>query len=289
MTIRGCSIVGTGVAARAIAPALQAANIEVREVAGRDRVKTARLAAEIGVATSAIGDVATDVDLILLCVSDHAIAEVAAELAKGHEFAETIVAHMAGASPARILDPLRARGARPGKAHPIASLAGGPARLRGVMWGVEGDTAVLRDLRGLVQILGGHSIDLAQIDLELYHLAAVFASNFIIGVFAEAAELWRRSGAAASPGSALIPLARTVLANWEDVGLDSALTGPIVRGDAGAIAAQLRRVAGEGQSLESLYRALALETAGVAARRLDANQRAIAEIVRILGENEVLN
>jgi len=173
--------------------------------------------------------------------------------------------------------------------HPIASLAGGGARLGGIVWGIEGDEIVFRELQTLVQQMKGIPIDLSQVDLDLYHLAAVFASNFILGVFDVSSKLWSKSGAPISAHEALIPLARSALANWDDLGLENALTGPIVRGDVAAVAAQLRTVSGEGPNMRRLYRSLALATAELASRQAASNAGELAEIVRSLAENEMLD
>jgi predicted short-subunit dehydrogenase-like oxidoreductase (DUF2520 family) len=287
MTLRTCSIIGTGVASRAITPALSDAGMVVATVTGRDDEAAARLAGQSGARSASLAEIPRSIDLLLLCVSDVAIAEVVAQLSRKNDFDGTIVAHLAGAHPASLIEPLRDRGARPGKAHPIASLAGGPPRLRGVAWGIEGDSAVVESLAQMVTALDGRPIPLTGVDLELYHVAAVFASNFLVGVLGVAADLWRRSSAPVPVDVALLPLAQTVLANWTDMGLERALTGPIARGDLDAVRDQLKRMSGDREA--HLYRTLAIATAQVAARRTDVDHEIIAEIVRVLAEDAVLH
>lgn len=256
---------------------------------GRTRTSASRLAESLGARPLAIADTAPGVDLIVLCVSDDAIAEVAQSLHGSQGFADTIVAHTSGASRLDTLEPVATRGARVGKMHPLAALSGGPDRLKGIVWGVEGSDDVLSELSELIQQLAGWPIDVGHVDLALYHLSAVFAANFALGLLGAAADLWMESGAPIPAMEALLPLARSALKNVEELGLERALTGPIARGDITAVEAQIQQAARRGLVFERLFRALALATADVAARRGPIDDPAIAEIVRILAENKVID
>ena len=277
-------MVGTGIAAHALAPALIQANCDLRYVSGRNLKMAADIARPLGARSGDIQDAELDVDLVVLAVSDHALPTVSKMLLTRDRPTGVIFAHMAGALRPAVL----AGNGRKGKMHPIASLAGGPNRLRGVAWGIEGDMDVAEELRGLAERMGGLPIDTSMTDLSLYHLAAVFGSNFLLGVLAEATELWSESGAPLPAPEALIPLARTVLDNWEQLGLEASLTGPIARGDTTAVAAQLRTAGLRGAGFEALYRSLALAAASVAMGSAP-NNPAIAEITRLIAESQVLD
>ncbi|HEV3309726.1 MAG TPA: DUF2520 domain-containing protein [Chloroflexota bacterium] len=289
MTIRTCSIVGTGVVASALGPALAASGVGVISVVGRTETSASRLARSLGAKSLGITDRAPGVDLIVLCVSDDAISEVAQSLRGSQPFADTIVAHTSGASRLDILEPVATRGARVGKMHPLGSLSGGADRLKDLVWGIEGSDDVLSELSELIQRLEGWPIDLGHVDLARYHLSAVFAANFAVGLLGAAADLWMESGAQIPAMEALLPLARGVLKNVEELGLEGALTGPIARGDITAVEAQIQEAARRGPAFERLFRALSLATADVAARRGPIDDPAIAEIVRILAENKVID
>lgn len=289
VTIRTCSVIGAGVAARAIAPAMMDAGILVRTIGSRSERRASALAGMVGARATRLTEVDLDVDLMWLCVTDSALSKVVHALAQQPLVPSSIFTHLAGALPASVLKPIAEAGARVGKAHPIASLAGGSRRLMGVVWGLEGEPSVLSELSELVHLLDGITLDLTGVDLELYHLAAVFAANLTLGVLSTASDLWQRSGASMPADDVLIPLVKTVLNNWEGNGLAGALTGPIVRGDVAAVDNAMRRLSREGSYLQDLYRMLGRATLELARQRAEVEPLAMAQIAQVLRGGRVLD
>jgi predicted short-subunit dehydrogenase-like oxidoreductase (DUF2520 family) len=193
----------------------------------------------------------TDPDLVIVCVPDRAIAEVAAETPIG-----PWIAHVSGATPLRALDPhVRRFGL-----HPLQSFskALGAEQLDGV-WGAvtaESDDAraIGYDLAGL---LGVRPFDLDDASRAAYHAGAAMASNYLVTLRAAARSLLEAAGA---PPDALDPLIRGVM----DTGFE--LTGPIARGDWETVDRHLAVVRAERPELEELYLVLAAATARVAGR-----------------------
>jgi predicted short-subunit dehydrogenase-like oxidoreductase (DUF2520 family) len=75
----------------------------------------------------------------------------------------------------------------------------------------------------------------------LYHAAAVFASNYVAALLHEGVSIFQEAGASREEAErALTALARGTLENVEELGLDAALTGPLVRGDADTVELHLR-------------------------------------------------
>lgn len=220
----------------------------VRIVGARGRVGSAvsaRLAAR-GVDLSA-----PDPNLVLLCVPDRAIAEVAAETPVG-----PWIAHVSGATPLAALDPhVRRFGL-----HPLQSFSKsrGPEQLEGV-WGAvtaESDEAYAA-ARALAELLGLRPFDLADDARAAYHAGAAVASNYVVTLRAAARSLLEAAGA---PPEALDPLIRGVV----DSGFE--LTGPIARGDWETVERHLAVIRAERPELEELYLVLAAQTARVAGR-----------------------
>jgi predicted short-subunit dehydrogenase-like oxidoreductase (DUF2520 family) len=94
----------------------------------------------------------------------------------------------------------------------------------------------------------------------VYHAAAVFASNFVDVVVAEAVRLlmgigWTRKEAE----TALMPLVEGAVDNIKGRGVVAALTGPIRRGDANTVARHLAAV-----DNPDLYRMLGLVALDIA-------------------------
>ncbi len=287
MEIRSCTIVGSGLMARALGPALRHAGLTVVSVIGRRSGPTEALAGLLDAEPVLLPDIRLTSDCTFLCLPDRGIEELIGFLPERLE--ERAIVHTSGALPLAPLAPLRQRGAVVGKLHPLASLAGGAQRLRGCAWGIEADGDLTDELRRLAERLGGLPFDLQHTDAALYHLSAVFASNYLLAVVEAARQLWEESGAPLPAAEALLPLARGVLDNWQELGIEAALTGPIARGEDEAVARQLRTVVEEVPRLESLYRDLGIAAASIAARIPDAKGERIAQIARFLAKNQMVD
>jgi predicted short-subunit dehydrogenase-like oxidoreductase (DUF2520 family) len=184
-------------------------------------------------------------DLVLLCVPDAAIAEVARATAAG-----PWVAHVSGATPLAALDPH----VRRFSLHPLQTFtrARGAEQLDGAWAAVTGDTDAARDGgRWLAGQLGLRPFDLADDRRVLYHAGAAIASNFLVTLFRAASRAVETAGA---PPEALVPLMRRTIENGFE------LTGPIARGDWATVDAHLAVLRKELPDFEPMYRALAEAT-----------------------------
>jgi predicted short-subunit dehydrogenase-like oxidoreductase (DUF2520 family) len=189
--------------------------------------------------------------LVLLCVPDRAIAEVAAEIPVG-----PWVAHVSGATPLSALDPHERRFSL----HPLQSFskARGAEQLDGVWGAVTAETDEARAVaRWLAATLGLRAFDLADECRVAYHAGAAMASNYLVTLRAAAGSLLEAAGA---PPEALDPLVRGVV----DGGFE--LTGPIARGDWETVERHLAVIRAERPELEELYIVLAAATARIAGR-----------------------
>jgi predicted short-subunit dehydrogenase-like oxidoreductase (DUF2520 family) len=157
-----------------------------------------------------------DAELVLLCVPDGAIAEVAGGIEPG-----PWVAHVSGATPLAALEPHRRRLG----VHPLQTFtrARGPEQLDGAYAAVTAETDEGRELGfWLAHTLGLEPFELADAARPLYHAGAAIASNYLVTLHRVAAELLRAAGA---PPEGLVPLMRRTIENGFE------LTGPIERGD----------------------------------------------------------
>ncbi|HLG08067.1 MAG TPA: DUF2520 domain-containing protein [Gaiellaceae bacterium] len=196
---------------------------------------------------------ADEPQLVLLCVPDRAIAEVAGELAVG-----PWVAHVSGATPLAALDPHERRFGM----HPLQSFtkARGPEQLDGAWGAVTAETGEARAVGfWLAKTLGLRPFELEDAGRAAYHAGAALASNFLVTIRAAAGSLLE---AASAPREALDPLIRGVM----DSGFE--LTGPIARGDWETVERHLAVIRAERPELEELYVALADATARVAGREM---------------------
>ncbi len=218
----------------------------IQIVGARGRVGSAVSArlAERGIALDS-----RDPELVLLCVPDRAIGEVAAETPVG-----PWIAHVSGATPLDALEPhVRRFGL-----HPLQSFskAGVAEQLDGAWGAVTAESDEARAVGWwLAETLGLRPFELADDDRAAYHAGAAMASNYLVTLRAAARSLLEAAGA---PPEALDPLIRGVI----DSGFE--LTGPIARGDWETVERHLAVIRAERPELEELYVALAEATARIA-------------------------
>jgi predicted short-subunit dehydrogenase-like oxidoreductase (DUF2520 family) len=192
-----------------------------------------------------------EAELVLLCVPDRAIPEVAASMAVG-----PWIAHTSGATPLSALDPHEKRFGL----HPLQSFtrARGPEQLDGAFAAVTAEADDAREVGfWLAEELGLKPFPLDDSERALYHAGAVMAASYLVALHQAAADFVEAAGA---PPEALVPLMRRVIEN------DFELTGPAVRGDWETVEAHLAAIRERRPELEPLYRALAEATSEAAAR-----------------------
>jgi predicted short-subunit dehydrogenase-like oxidoreductase (DUF2520 family) len=187
-----------------------------------------------------------DAELVLLCVPDGAISEVARGIAPG-----PWVAHTSGATRLAALDPhVRRFGL-----HPLQTFTKrrGPEQLDGAHAAVTAETAEARAAGfDLARTLGLEPFALDDEARPLYHAGAAIASNYLVTLHRVASELFEAAGA---PPEALVPLMRRTIDNGFE------LTGPIERGDWETVERHREAIRATRPDLEPLYDVLAEATA----------------------------
>ena len=187
-----------------------------------------------------------DPDVVLLCVPDTAISDVARCLAPGRAW----VGHVSGATTLTALEPHERRFSL----HPLQTFdrSGDPTQLDGAWAAITGETAeALAVARELAEALGLHSFELADGDRTLYHAGAVFASNYLVTLQRAAVRL-------GVPAEGLVHLMRGTIEHGFE------LTGPIARGDWQTVEAHKAAIGAAHPELETLYETLADATAALA-------------------------
>ena len=186
-----------------------------------------------------------DVELVLICVPDRAIPDVAASVDPG-----PWVAHVSGATPLAALEPHSKRLS----VHPLQTftLERGPEQLDDAWAAVTAENVEARALGWeLADTLGLRPFDLADDARVLYHAGAAIASNYLVTLYRAAARLFEDAGA---PPEALVPLMTRTIENGFQ------LTGPIARGDWSVVDAHIDVLHEAHPELEPMYRALAEAT-----------------------------
>jgi len=166
-----------------------------------------------------LAQLSSQADVVLLCVPDGAVADVAHAIEPG----TAVVAHVAGLLGLDVLAPHSRRAAL----HPLASLPTaelGAQRLRGATFAVAGDPIAL----AIVDALGGTAIRVDDAHRAAYHAAACIASNHLVALLGQVERVAAGTGA---PLEAYLGLVRQSVENVAALGPAAALTGPAARGD----------------------------------------------------------
>jgi predicted short-subunit dehydrogenase-like oxidoreductase (DUF2520 family) len=219
--------------------------IETATVIGRGRVGAA-VAARLAEREVEVRDEG-DAEVVLVCVPDSAIADVARGLTPGRGW----IGHVSGATPLSALDPHTRRFSL----HPLQTFtrARGPEQLDGAFAAVTGESSdAIAIARELAKLLGLTPFELADDRRALYHAGAAVASNYLVTLYRIASGLFEEAGA---PPAALIPLMRRTIENGFE------LTGPIARGDWTTVDAHIEAIREARPEIEPVYRSLAEATA----------------------------
>jgi predicted short-subunit dehydrogenase-like oxidoreductase (DUF2520 family) len=224
-------------------------------------------------------EVAGRAELLLLAVPDAELPSVVSGLAATQSVRPgAIVVHTSGANGIAVLAPLTEQGCIPLAIHPAMTFTGADEdieRLPGTCFGITAaDDIGYAIAQALVLEIGGEPVRVREDARTLYHSALAHASNHVVTVVLDAVEalraaLWGQELLGQEtvndePGGiaerVIAPLARASLENALQRG-QAALTGPVARGDAAAVAKHLAALAEVDPQLAQAYRANSLRTA----------------------------
>jgi len=258
-------IIGAGRVGTVLGAALEAAGHRVVAASAVSAASLARRAALLARTEVVRPDrVGVGVDLLLLAVPDDTLAGLVRGLAEsGAIEAGQVVAHTSGAHGLAVLAPASAVGARPLALHPAMTFTGQPADLERLRAGISFGVTAPDELRALatrlVADLGGYVEWVAESSRPLYHAALAHGANHLSTLVNEAMDRLRDAGVV-HPERVLGPLLRASLENTLALG-DTALTGPIARGDAGTVAKHVAVIGSTAPDSLPVYLALARRTA----------------------------
>jgi len=256
-------VVGAGRVGAVLAASLRRAGHEIVAAAGESDASRGRIADLLpGVPGGKPTSVARAADVLLLTVPDDMLANVVVSLVGAGAIREgQYVVHTSGRHGLAVLEPARAVGARTVALHPAMTFTGTEVdidRLHGCVFGLTAEPAERSFAESLVADLGGTAMWVPEEMRTLYHAGLAHGSNHLVTLVTEAMEILSAAGAS-DPAGTLRPLLTAALDNALSQG-DAALTGPIVRGDAGTVAAHLEDIAANAPQTLPSYVAMARAT-----------------------------
>lgn len=194
-----------------------------------------------------MSDLARDSELLLVAVSDRAIAEVAAAIPE----TDALIFHASGAL-------LSLRGGF--SLHPLKALppVGAASDLEGTLLVFEGEHR--RTAKLIAAAVGARFCEVASEQKALYHAAAVFGSNYVAASLEIAQRLMRRAGIP-DVREDLVALAQSAIENWRSHEDAKRFTGPAARNDTDVMARHREALRDDARVAE-IYDLLAAEIAG---------------------------
>lgn len=225
-------------------------------------------------------------EVVVLGVPDGVIAQVCEEVAP-YICPGASVLHLSGATGLDALAAARVLGNGVLSLHPLQTFPSVEAALAVLPGTTMAVTALDEDGYELGERLaldaGGQPFRLADEDKPLYHAAAVFASNYLVAIMAEAEGLFTLAGLA-DPVPSFLPLARASLDNVGRLGPADALTGPVVRGDVETVRRNLEALADGAPAAVDAYVALARIALRVASESGRIDDEARSDIEEVLSQ-----
>lgn len=224
-----------------------------------------------------------------VAANDDAIPEIARRLAvEGPIRPGDVVFHASGALAAAVLDPTAAIGAHVASVHPLRSFADPVAAsfaFSGTWCGTEGSPEALAILEPAFQAIGGRTFAIKPGTKAIYHVSAVFASNYLVALVDVALRCAEHAGIdRATAARILEPLTRGTLDSVDRLGPAGALTGPIARGDVQFVVEQERALRDLDPRIGQLYRQLGRVAVELARERGSAPAEALDVIDAVLDD-----
>lgn len=257
-------VVGVGRVGSVLGHALTLAGHTVVAAAGVSEASRERAGRRFpGVPLRPVQDVVAAADLVLLTVPDDALPGLVGGLVATDVKVEgRLLAHTSGSHGIGVLDPATRAGGLPLALHPVMTFTGRPDdvdRLAGITFGVTAPEPLRPVAEALVVEMGGEPVWIPEEHRALYHAALAGGANHLVTLVVESMDLLSRAGVE-EPGRMLGPLLGAALDNALRLGVRG-LTGPVVRGDAGTIAAHVAELARVSPQAHGAYVAMARLTA----------------------------
>lgn len=258
------SIIGAGKVGTAIGYKLINRGYSLQAFCTRNRTSLDQASYYLGnKGTLDVRQAAGDSGLLMICVPDHEISNVAQHIAVS-DMTGKYVFHASGSLGNEALEAARSKGAFVGSIHPLQSFADVDSAikdLKGTYFGVTASSEGLAMALKIVSDLDGFPIEIDNDNKPLYHAAACIASNYLVSLFAAAQKAVLKAGV--GPDDSVKPIVKlmtSTLRNIEISGPHNALTGPISRGSLQTVKDHVEALQ-EVPGISAVYKMLGVETA----------------------------
>lgn len=224
--------------------------------------------------------------LILITVPDDQISAVCDKLSeKNINWTSRTVVHMSGSQSHSALDILRKAGAQTGSLHPLQTFTKGDTgdRFKEIWFTFQGEKSCYPVLESLVTEAGAHLKTMTAEQKKMMHIAAVFASNYLVALM-DVVEQLTESKSIEDGLEMLNPIIHQTIENIFSRGTEQSLSGPIARGDESTVKDHLKQL-GSDSDLGRLYKHLGMTALNIAHRNSRITDHDFAKISDILAKD----
>ena len=265
-------IIGAGKVGSSLGAALAEAGYKIIAVINKPYDLAVALGDKVNaqVVSENFNDIPRKEKIIILSVEDSEIEPAAVSLAQLDTITpEDTIVHTSGALSADALEKLKEKGCKTGSFHPMQTFPGieySSDRIKGIFFAIEGNDRVSKILTKFARDMNCETVNLRPEYKTPYHLGGVFTSNFLICLLYIVEQIYEKCGILKKDALKILkPIIYSTLENVDEKGTVNALTGPVVRGDAGSVERHLDYLKKNFPEYEELYRGIGkicLEIAG---------------------------
>ena len=223
---------------------------------------------------------------MLTCPDDQLQCVGDALLSSGALQSDNILFHCSGATSSTIFTKAEEMGVKVASLHPVHSFANPKSSLQsfaGTACAIEGDIAATLGLSRLFEKIGANLFPIDSDKKSLYHASTVMACNNLVSLLELSKLMLNQSGVDSKvPHNPLQALVQQTLNNYFDTDAQSALTGPISRGDVNTIETHLTALDGAPTAWQQVYAGLGSIAVGISTTQGKASSEDLEKISELL-------
>jgi len=225
--------------------------------------------------------------LIVITTPDDQIEAVCDQLSENNiDWSSRTVIHMSGSQSHSVLDSLRKVGAQTGSLHPLQTFTKGDTgnRFKGIWFTFQGENSCYLVLESLVTEAGAHLKTMTAEQKKSMHIAAVFASNYLVSLMDTVEQITDSQGIE-NGLEMLNPIIHQTIENIITRGTEQSLSGPIARGDESTVKDHLKQLEDD-SDLVQVYKHLGKTALNIAQRNGRITNQEFATISDILSSDK---
>lgn len=226
-------------------------------------------------------------DIYLITTPDEQIEATATRLANaGKVLKNNLIFHCSGVVSSSKISMLKSTKACIASLHPIKSFVD-PKRsyntFKGTPCALEGDKEACKKMEGWIEKIGGKACNIQEDKKEIYHSALVLACNNLVSLTEASLQTLAKAGIAREEGMSLLkPIMEGSLAQIQEKGTVKALSGPIARGEAGIVKAEIDALQAWNPQIATLYKELGKVALALSKQKGVATDESLVQIQEIL-------